>query len=516
MTIHQNGKYVQEGLFFGLPFTVLGLLDYSFGNKIDSAILIVFQRWRLQGQLLGMLRDQLVAIMSGAVFLFLGLASCCLAAVRRRGEARIFAWLGIWSGLWGARLLAESAAVVAALPHWVQDSLPLLRTAASYLLLPIALLAWLELSAGKFRLFLRVMICISLAIDLTGIGFFVLAGSDDNLIPYNNFLAAVALFALVIIVVTPALSRRFLVLPNRAVMLVGTLVFAVEALYFSLSRLLHFHTPTTRLTGSLGLAVLLFSFGYVAMQMVLASERRLLSIENELAIAREIQASILPGDNPKMNNLRVATAYHPMTDVAGDFYEFVPVDHNCIGFLVADVTGHGIPAALIAAMIKVAMQSVVHCAHDPREVLRGLNGVLSAQLGPQLVSAAYLWLDTKNRIALYSAAGHPPLLHCREGELSRIESNGLLLGVLPDSDYPLCDIPILPGDRFLLYTDGVIEPENARGDSFGEFKFEQVVRNQQSRPPSELLDQLLSEIRQWQPASMPQQDDITLIAIDVV
>jgi phosphoserine phosphatase RsbU/P len=77
-------------------------------------------------------------------------------------------------------------------------------------------------------------------------------------------------------------------------------------------------------------------------------------------------------------------------------------------------------------------------------------------------------------------------------------------------------MPILPGDRFLLYTDGVIEPENALGDSFGEFKFEQVVRNNQSRAPSELLDQLLSEIRQWQPASMAQHDDITLIVIDVL
>ncbi len=145
-----------------------------------------------------------------------------------------------------------------------------------------------------------------------------------------------------------------------------------------------------------------------------------------------------------------------MTDVAGDFYEFVPVDQHRIGFLVADVTGHGVPAALIASMIKVAMQSVVPCAHDPREVLRGLNRILYAQLRTHLVSAAYLWLDTENRIALYSAAGHPPLLHCCRGKLERIESNGMLLGVFPDSDYPVCNMPILPGDRFLLYTDGVI------------------------------------------------------------
>jgi len=470
----------------------------------------------LQDQVLAMLRNQLVNIMSGAVFLFIGLASCSLAAVRRRGGVRIFVWLGIWSGFWGARLLAESAAVVAALPHWVQISVPFLSIAVTYLLLPVASLAWLELSTGKFRHFLRALVFISLAIGVAGIGVFVITGSGDKLIPYSNLLAAAALLVLVIIVAVPALSCKFLVLPNRAVMVVGTLVFAAEALYFSLSRLLHYHTQTTRLTGSLGLAVLLFSFGYVAVQIVLASERRLLSIANELAIAREIQTSILPGGSPRIKNLRVAAAYCPMTEVAGDFYEFIPVDHNCIGFLVADVTGHGIPAALIAAMIKVAMQSLVSYAHDPRRVLGGLNGVLSAQMGSQLVSAAYLWVDTENRIALYSAAGHPPLLHCREGEVHRIESNGLLLGVFPESEYPLCDMAILPGDRFLLYTDGVSEPENALGDSFGEFKFEQVVRNNQSRPPAELLDQLLTEIRQWQPASMTQHDDITLIVIDVL
>ncbi len=120
-----------------------------------------------------------------------------------------------------------------------------------------------------------------------------------------------------------------------------------------------------------------------------------------------------------------------MEAVAGDFYEFIAVDENRTGILVADVSGHGVPAALIAAMIKVAMQSVMHCAHDPGEVLRELNRILSPQLRAQLVSAAYLWLDTENRVGSYSAAGHPPLLHWREGKLERIESNGVLFGVLP-------------------------------------------------------------------------------------
>jgi sigma-B regulation protein RsbU (phosphoserine phosphatase) len=149
-------------------------------------------------------------------------------------------------------------------------------------------------------------------------------------------------------------------------------------------------------------------------------------------------------------------------------------------------------------------------------VLLGLNRVLSGQLHNQFVTAAYLLIDTQNGKALYSAAGHSPLLCWRGGKLESIESNGILFGVMPEADYPVCDMPINPGDRFLLYTDGVIEPENASGDSFGDHKLEQVVRNNQSRPPSELADHLLCEIRRWQPASMDQQDDITLIVIDVV
>jgi sigma-B regulation protein RsbU (phosphoserine phosphatase) len=178
-----------------------------------------------------------------------------------------------------------------------------------------------------------------------------------------------------------------------------------------------------------------------------------------------------------VNNLRIATSYRPMTAIGGDFYEFIQMDKHRVGVLVADASGHGVPAALIAAMIKVAMQSVVSCADDPREVLRSLDRILSGQLLGQFVSAAYLWLDTENRKALYSAAGHPPLLRWREGKLARIESNGLLFGVVSDSDYPVCDMPINPGDRFLLYTDGVTEPENAAGDFFGDHKLQVPVNS---------------------------------------
>ena len=207
-----------------------------------------------------------------------------------------------------------------------------------------------------------------------------------------------------------------------------------------------------------------------------------------------------------------------MTAVAGDFYQFVRSDNNHLGILVADVSGHGIPAALISSMIKVAMQSVAVHADDPAQVLGGLNRILSSEAQGQFASAAYVWIDTENRNALYSAAGHPPLLCWRNtrGELQRIQSNGLLLGVEPDSEYPVCSVPLEPSDRFLLYTDGVTETENAAGEEFGDRQLERVVRNNRLQPASELSRQLLSEVQRWRPAAVNQQDDITLIVVDVL
>ena len=471
----------------------------------------------MQDQVLEMLRGQLADIILGAVFLFIASqmwGACSIAAIRRQSGVGLFIWLGIWSAIYGIGLLTQLPAVVAALPLSIHRSVPYVTAGIGYLTLVVGLCAFLELSLGIVRLLIKILIFAGIAVALAGIGWFVFGGSADKFIPYNTLIAVCALLILVTVVAVKKLSDRFMVLLNRRVLAVGTLVFALEALWGNLSRNLHYQTP--RVLGHLAFAVFLLSFAIVAVQMISANERRLLSIDKELEVARQLQFSILPTAIPEIQNVRIAVCYRPMTAVAGDFYEFVCVDGNRIGFLVADVTGHGVPAALIASMIKVATQSVEACAHDPREVLRGLNRILFKQLHEQYVSAAYLWMDTEHGTALYSAAGHPPLLRWRDGRLERIESNGLLFGIVPDPDYPVCELSIHRGDRFLLCTDGVIEPENARGDSFGDKKLEEVVRNNQSRPPSELSDQLLSEIRLWRPPSHAQQDDITLIVIDVV
>ena len=469
----------------------------------------------MNDQVLAPLRGQIVDIMVGSVFLFVGLAVCLIAAMRRRGGTRIFAWLGIWSAMYGITQLTQTRAWVAALPSWLRVSAPYVNTLLTYMIVVPAGLAFLELSRGRLRRLLWLAIATDVPIGVAATVSFAVTGSSDRLSLYNNVLGVCFLLILTTIVAVPAWSRRYLVLPNRGVLAVGTFVFTAEGLSNSVSHLVGYSQP--RFLDHLGFAAFLFSFGYVALQMALASERRLLSVESELATAREIQTSILPSSVPDLHRARISAVYLPMAEVAGDFYEFIPVDRNRAGILVADVCGHGVPAALIASMIKVAVQTVAGCANDPGAVLRGLNRVLSPQLGGRLVSAAYLWLDSERRTALYAAAGHPPLLRWRDGRIEPIESNGILFGILPErAEYPVRTLPLAPGDRFLLYTDGVTEPENAAGESFGDARLEQVCRANPSCQPSELSELLLAEIRRWQPASQSQQDDITLIVIDVL
>ncbi len=467
-------------------------------------------------EVLVMLRGQVVGIVLGTIFLCIGLSACAVASLRWHRGTRILAWWGIWSSIYGLQELIRTAAILAVLPRAVAGLAPYVNTTLSYLILAAALLAWHELVLGNLRQIIRLEIVAAFAIALGGMVTLALGGRDDVWVFCNRMLAMLALFVLLTVVLVGKLAARFLVMRGHGILAAGSIVFGLEALYTNLSSVLHYRTVP--ISSSLGFAVLLLSMGYVALEFVLSNERRLLSIETELETARQIQSSILPASVPGLDHLRIAATYHPMTAVAGDFYQFVSTDAQHVGILVADVSGHGIPAALIASMIKVAMHSVAAVAHDPGRVLRGLNRILWSEAHGQYVSAAYAWIDTGQRTVLYSAAGHPPLLCWRQasGELQRTLSNGLLFGIVPDAEYPVCTVPLGPSDRLVLYTDGVTEPENAAGEPFGDLQIERVFASHRLAPAAELSDRLLSALRDWQPPGTSQQDDMTLVVVDVL
>ena len=262
----------------------------------------------------------------------------------------------------------------------------------------------------------------------------------------------------------------------------------------------------------IGFALFLCSLGYVVAERNIRTEQSLLSIRNELEIARRIQTSILPENMPDIRGLRVSAQYIPMTQVAGDFYDFLVVDDRRVGILVADVSGHGVPAALVASMVKVAIAAQAEHADDPAKVMTELNSILTGKLQGQFVTAAYLFLDLQAGAGRYSAAGHPPLLHysATDRSIHNVVENGLILGVMPFASYASKTLTVGVGDRFLLYTDGVLEADQ-RGEEFGEARVKRVLS--QSLSAEQVCTSLSREVSAWSQGIAG--DDITIVAVDI-
>jgi len=247
--------------------------------------------------------------------------------------------------------------------------------------------------------------------------------------------------------------------------------------------------------------------------------QQLHTIQKELETARQIQLSILPSEVPKLEGLDIAARYIPMTSVAGDFYDFIIVDEKHLGILVADVSGHGMPAALIASMLKIALAAEVPHAADPAQVLSGLNQALCGKFQHHYVTAAYLFLDMAKGTLTYAAAGHPPMLSWGTSSpgVRGIEENGLFLGKFPWATYSSVELPFSAGDWFLLYSDGIPETENHSEVEFGTERFRRFLATQQSTSANQFADCLLEEVSRWADRSPGEEaeDDVTLVAIQV-
>jgi phosphoserine phosphatase RsbU/P len=246
--------------------------------------------------------------------------------------------------------------------------------------------------------------------------------------------------------------------------------------------------------------------------------RQLLSINHELEMARQIQLSILPRETPKIKGLEIAARYIPMGSVAGDFYDFIIVDEQHVGILIADVSGHGLPAALIASMLQVALTAQFGHASEPGRVLAGLNQALCGKFRQDFVTAAYLFVDMEKSSMSYAGAGHPPLLLWRGSTATAVEvsENGLLLGHFPEETYSVVQVPLEPGDRAVLYTDGILEARNPAEEMFGAERFMRSLEYNHSLGSELLADSLLDELSRWSGHTRgeDQEDDITLLAID--
>jgi sigma-B regulation protein RsbU (phosphoserine phosphatase) len=243
-------------------------------------------------------------------------------------------------------------------------------------------------------------------------------------------------------------------------------------------------------------------------------ERR--RLEKELAIAREIQASFLPETAPVLAGIDIAGTTITHDEVGGDYYDFIPISETRLGIAIADVSGKGIPAALIMAGFRMSLLAEVRNEFAIRAVMRKVNSLLHESTDrDKFVTAFYGVLDHKNRMFTFSNAGHnPPVLFRRDGPVEYLEEGGVALGVLPEADYDDRPIALRPGDVLVFYTDGISEAESPTGEHFGLQRIERLVEGRLDQGAAAIMEALVQGIRDWSGAR-GQSDDLTLVVLKV-
>jgi len=240
-------------------------------------------------------------------------------------------------------------------------------------------------------------------------------------------------------------------------------------------------------------------------------------LEHELEVARKIQFATIPKELPLLDGCTIATAYIPMQSVGGDFYDIHVVDDLHLGLLVTDVSGHGIPAALIASMVKISFQLQKHNIDNPTALITEMNNVLTGNIENQFLTAGYIFIDMKKMKLLHSSAGHVPLAIYNKNKNDVIEykPKGCAIGWNHDYLFDTVEIDIEPGDRIILYTDGIIEARNENDIMYGDNKFFNSIKNGAHLETKKFIEYILSDVQKWSGTIESFEDDLTIVTIDI-
>jgi len=459
------------------------------------------------------LRADLGFLVLGVVIAMIGLIALAIHSLRRRSPDRALLWLALFALPYGLGLTARTAifrdAFAASSTFWSLGE----RFVDLLIVLP-ALLLFKEFYGRGWRSSVNGLIWSYVAFAAF-LFTAILIHNRPDFIPAPGTGMVVLIPILLLLGKINGYSPR--VLPNRPVLFFGLAIFFLA---FSRDHLLNARDRMWRPGFEpVGFLVLVLCLGYIALRRQLAAEKQLAALVEEMRAATQIQNSILPASIPKGDSFQLAVRYAPMTAVAGDFYDFLCMGPGCLGVLVAEVAGHGVPAALVASMVKVAVASQGDSAADPGKVITGLNSTLCGQARGQYVTAVYLFLDGAKRLGRYCAAGHPASFLWRgtTQSLLKLSESGLLLGVRSTQAYTSNDFQLERRDRLLICTDGLLEAENPTGESFADVMLASFIKQHQHLGTDQFADGLLAEVLKWpqEGGRQTQADDITFVVLDV-
>jgi serine phosphatase RsbU (regulator of sigma subunit) len=239
-------------------------------------------------------------------------------------------------------------------------------------------------------------------------------------------------------------------------------------------------------------------------------------LEEELSIAKRIQKTFLPRKKPQVPGFDISGINIPSEEVGGDYYDFIPINENQMGIVIADVSGKGIPAALIMASVRAGLIAEIRNNYAIRSIMAKVNNLLFESTASDIyVTAVYGVLDPKNRIFTFSNAGHnAPILRRADGEMKYLIEGGMALGMFENSKYEERPLGLSPGEIIVFYTDGVTEAKNDGQEEFGTRRLKQVIDDSHQLGARQIRENIYEAVKKFTGVSH-QEDDLTMIVFKV-
>ena len=262
-------------------------------------------------------------------------------------------------------------------------------------------------------------------------------------------------------------------------------------------------------TEPVGFLIFIGTIVTLLVRRAVSDQTRLVAIESELTTARAIQESIIPERPPAMPSLDIAAMYRPASQVGGDFYDFVPLDSDRLGIFIADVSGHGVPAALVASMLKIGVAAQDDLA-SPSAVLSHLNAFFTGRLKRQFFTAAYVVIDPAKDTLHVASGGHPPVIVLRGDRAEEVEARGFVLGRMRQAKFEAVEMTFGRGAVAVLYTDGIIEAAR-NGEVWGYDRLRECIESMRTSTAEEIMRKITESVDEW--SGQAAEDDLTVVVV---
>ena len=235
------------------------------------------------------------------------------------------------------------------------------------------------------------------------------------------------------------------------------------------------------------------------------------ALERELRVARDVQRQLLPSTVPEVAGLELAGVCRQAIAVGGDYYDYLPLEDGRLGLVIADVSGKGVPAALLMASLQASVRSLFTTTVNPGALGGNLNdAVFRASSAARYATAFLASYDPTTRRLSYTNAGHLPPLVVRRGDTVECHEGGMPVGLFEGSTYDTGTVTLAPGDLLALFTDGVTEAPAPDGEEFGARRLDELLRNAGERPLDAMLETILEALGSWSGDVAPH-DDVTIV-----